>query len=178
MAYTLDFTAVQQSDLSKILLTDTSSGGAEPSLTSRRIYLYKLDGTTLVPDGTTTEYIDWPIVNPSGIGDTIELNVLSRDYSLRIFVVTTSSSPVVGATYTKSEVFTTVGFSNLGAYEILETISADPSNLNDPDFRLNFYILGGEIENAELAQDYENQFSAQAALDRAFQMLSNRSYYF
>jgi len=70
MSFTADFTAVQQSSLSILRIEDTSSGETEPSLTGRKIYLYKIDNTTLVPTGTLTAYIDFPIV--SGIGDTIE----------------------------------------------------------------------------------------------------------
>lgn len=176
MSFTADFTAVQQSSLSVLRITDTSSGGTDPNLTGRKIYLYKIDNTTLVPTGTLTDYIDFPIV--SGIGDTIDIDVLSRDYSLTAYVAWTSSSPIVGATYNKTKTFTAVGNTNLAAYEILQTISASPSILNDKDFRTNLFILYGEIDNANQAQTYGNQFAAQSALDRAYQMITNKSLYF
>ena len=178
MAYTLNFTCVQQADLSNILLTDTSSGGVDNNITTRRIYLYKLDSTTLVPAGTPTEYIDWPIVNPSGIGDTIEVDVLSRDYSLRAFVITTSTSPVVGAVYEKTKVVTFTGNTSAGAYQILQGVAARPQILQDQNYLMNLFLLNGEIVNAALAQANENQFAAQSALDRGYNMLVNQQIYF
>lgn len=178
MAYTLNFTASQSATLSTLHLVDTSSGGTDGNLTYRRIYLYKTDGTTLVPSGTTTEYINWPIVLSSGIGDTIDISVLTRDYSLTIYVITNSSSPIVGATYTKTAVFTATGNTSYGAYQILQNVAANPNVVNAQNYLSNLFLLNGEIANATLAQTWGSQFNAQAALDRGYQMLTNQSYYF
>jgi hypothetical protein len=57
----------------KITITDTSTG--------RRIYLEKATGGYLVPDGTTTDYILWPLAtNP------FTFSVLKKDMALRIRV--------------------------------------------------------------------------------------------
>jgi hypothetical protein len=178
MAYTLNFTSVQSSSLTTLVITDTSTGGVDTNLTSRRIFLYKVDGTTLVPAGTTTDYINFPIVNSGGVGDTISVNVLSKDYSLSIYMVTTSSSPITGATYVKTNVFTATGNTNQGAYNILQTIAANPSVLNDTNFKSSFSDLYLEIENATQAQSNSDQFNAQSSLDRAYNLLTHQSLYF
>lgn len=178
MAYTLNFSAVQTTALTNILITDLSSGGTDPNLTSRRIYLYKIDGTTLVPDGTTTDYIDFPIVASSGIGDTISVNVLSKDYSLSIYIVCTSSSPIGGAVYSKTAVNTFTGYTNKAAYSLVQDISANPNILNDNGYYSNLGKLYTELDNANQAQAYSDAFSAQSALDRAYQLISHPSLYF
>jgi len=108
----------------------------------------------------------------------LSIDVLNRDYSLTAYIVWTSSSPIVGATYNKTKTFTAVGNTSLAAYQILQTIAASPTILNDNDFKTNLFILNGEIDNANLAQTYGNQFAAQSALDRAYNMIINKSLYF
>lgn len=55
-----------------ILISDTSTG-SDPSIIGRRITITDCFGNYLVPTGTTTNYIDWPLLdNP------ISLNVLTN----------------------------------------------------------------------------------------------------
>jgi hypothetical protein len=85
MAFNGNFSVTPNTaDISKFTLTDTSTG-SDAGLTGRRIYLYKTDGTTIVPAGTSTEYILWPLV--ATIGDTIEIDVLDKDYAISIVVI-------------------------------------------------------------------------------------------
>lgn len=70
---------------SEYLLTTKSTG--------RKIYLEKVGGTYLVPDGTTTDYIDWPLSD--GATKTLT-DILDRDYSLSMLVEWESSSPEDG----------------------------------------------------------------------------------
>jgi hypothetical protein len=176
MAFTGNFSAAQGTDLSSLTIVDTSSGGTDPAITTRVIYLYKVDGTTLVPAGTTTAYINFPIV--SGAGDSLTVNVITKDYSLRIYVVWTSTSPISGAVYEKSTVFTATGNTNLAAYEILQTVSAQNSILNNDNYFENFSKLYVNIDCAVQAQVYGDQYSSQSALDRAYELTSNQSKYF
>lgn len=65
--------------------TDTSTGLINP--TGRLIYLRKYDGTYLVPNGTTTDYILWPITDSF-----INIDVLDKDYCLDVTVIWLSGS--------------------------------------------------------------------------------------
>jgi hypothetical protein len=176
--FTGNFTCVQQTNLTNLLFVDTSTGGTDTNIVDRRIYLYKVDNNTLVPTGTSTPYIDWPIINSSGIGDTININVLPKDYSLNIVINWISTSPISGATYTKSSVFTFTGYTNSGLYKLVQDISARPYILNDTNYYSNLEKGYTELDNANIAQTYSDQYSCQSALDRVYQLLSHQSLYF
>ena len=66
---------------------DTSEG---VTITGRKIYLLLDNGEYLVPEGTTTSYIDWPLDSPSPF----QVNVLDKDYSIDISVDVTVTEPV------------------------------------------------------------------------------------
>jgi len=170
MPFTPNYSVSQTSALNTLLFTDTSSG-TFPAVTARRIYLNKIDNSTLVPSGTTTTYIDWPII--SGIGDTLTVNVLQKDYSLNIVV-----NWISGTTDTKAAVNTFTGYTNLALYQLIQKVSATPSILNDTNFYSNLEKCYTELDNANQAQVYFDQYSSQAALDRAYQLLSHQNLYF
>lgn len=178
MAYQLAFTAVQQPSLSNILFTDVSVGGVDANIYDRQIQLIKVDNTALVPSGSSMTYIDWPIVNSSGIGDMITVNVLPKDYSLLIIVNSFSSSPISGATYISKQVYTFNGYTNSFAYSMQLKISANELILNDTNFEDSLAKLYNEIDNSNQCQVYFNQQSAQAALDRAYQLITHQTLYF
>lgn len=177
MAYTLDFNAVQSpTALNTLVITDTSSGGTDPAINSRRIYLVKSDGTKLVPSGVTTDYIDFPIV--SGAGDTISLQVLGKDVALNINIVCTSTSPIVGATYVKTNAFCATGNVELETYKFLQSVAVNQSILNDFRFRNNLMALFTETSSAKNAAQYSDVASAQSALDKAYYIINNKQFNF
>jgi hypothetical protein len=61
-------------------VTDTSSG-SDGAITVRWLYLLQADGTYLVPEGNSTDYIVWAYAEPS-----ITLDLLSQDTALSILV--------------------------------------------------------------------------------------------
>ena len=66
---------------SALTFVDTSTG-SDGAITSRRIYIQKVDGTYLVTDGTTTDYMVW-----SYLVQTILLaGILQRDYGVYVTV--------------------------------------------------------------------------------------------
>lgn len=80
MPFIPSFTAEQLYSRPTILrITDTSTG-SDPDINDRQIYLRKADGTYLVPQGITTDYISWL----SDSGNVIDINVLNVDYALEI----------------------------------------------------------------------------------------------
>jgi RecB family endonuclease NucS len=74
---------------SVLVITDTSTG-SDGTITQRRVYLQKADGTYLVPDGTTTDYIEWALADTE-----IEIDALDKDYGLSILVEWLNVSDVV-----------------------------------------------------------------------------------
>src|SRR4030081_535020 len=100
MAFNGNISAVQGSDISSILFTDTSTG-TDANLTGRTIYLYKIDNTLL-----TGVSIPWPLSD----GSTKTISVLPRDYSLSIVVTWQSSAPLGSpSTYTITAIKTFTG---------------------------------------------------------------------
>jgi len=94
MPLTPSFSVSQQvGSPSDIVFNDTSTG-SDSSLTERRVYLEKHDGQYLVPSGTTTDYIVWPLAtNPFTIS-----GILDKDYALNVKVDWICTTPVIPQT--------------------------------------------------------------------------------
>lgn len=81
MAFSPAFSVSQNIGANSILIFQDTSSGSNPFITERHIYLRKSDGTFLVPEGNTTDYIVWPLsTNPFSV------DVLDKDYALSIVV--------------------------------------------------------------------------------------------
>lgn len=155
---------------SAFVITDTSTG-SDPSITSRRLYLLKPDGTYLVPDGTTTDYVEWSIAQSS-----ITLSVLERDMALEILVEWLAGA-VVTYTYENSYVFT--AYTNTFLYNLSVDQSSNPAIINATDFFANKTKMYSYVKEAENAIAIgEDTVKAQLALDRAYQMILNEDKYF
>ncbi len=177
MAFTGSFEVTQTSDITSLVITDTSSYSSEGqgTFSGRQIRLYKVDTTTLVPDGTTTAYIDWPYTLGSSITIT---GVLLKDYSLSANVVWLSNSPQPGSVYTAPEVVTFLNYINDFIYGKVQQLAASPSLLNDTNWQNSMKIMYNEKENAEQATFYNDQFAAQSAIDRAYYLINNENTFF
>ena len=174
MAFTASFSVGQGGNPNNIVLTDTSSGGSDPNLTGRKIYLTKADGTFLTPEGSTTDYIVWPIANSS---ITIS-NILNRDYSLNIVVDWETTSPIVGATYEYSLLETFTALIEEFYYSLTRKQTSNPLLVNDNNYYSNKAQLRVEIDSAVNADSYSDQYAAQSCLDRAYEFQQNENIYF
>ena len=177
MAFTGLFSVSQTSDITSLVITDDSSYSSEAqgTFSTRQIRLYKVDTTTLVPDGTTTLYIDFPFTAGNSITIT---GVLLRDYSLSANVVWLSNNPQSGSVYTATEVVTFLNYINDFIYGKVQQLAASPSLLNDTQWQDSMQIMYNEKENAEQATLYNDQFAAQSAIDRAYYLMNNENLYF
>lgn len=177
MAFTGLFSVSQTSDITSLVVTDDSSYASEGqgTFSGRRVYLYKIDTTTLVPSGTATAYVDFPF--SAGASITIT-GVLLRDYSLSANVVWLSNSPQPGSVYTATEVVTFINYINDFIYGKVQQLAASPSLLNDTGWQDSMQIMYNEKENAEQATLYDDQFAAQSAIDRAYNLITNENKYF
>lgn len=175
--FTGTFSVSQNSNIQNIIITDTSdySGEGQGAFSGRQIRLYKVDTTTLVPSGVTTTYINFPFSAGSSITIT---GVLLTDYSLSANVVWLSNSPQPGSVYTATQVVTFLNYINDFIYGKVQQLAASPSLLNDTQWQNSMKIMYNEKENAEQATLYDDQFAAQSAINRAFQLINNDNLYF
>lgn len=172
MAISPSFTASQNSGTPNLIfLTDTSTG-SDVTIAKRRIYLLQSDGTYLVPTGTTTNYIEWALVDT-----TISLNVLVQDTALSITVQWLTSSNVVVATKTTSFAFT--AYNETFYYGLTESQVANANLTASTNWYQTKMILRVELDSAYQAISFASDiFSAQAALNRATFISTNQSYFF
>lgn len=169
MAFNADYSASQGLDPSNFTLTDTSTG-TDAALTGRTIYLYQADGALL--GGAA---IDWPL----SAGSTITINgLLNWDYSINGLVVWTSSAPIPGSSYTKSQIIVFTGKSNDFAYNLLQQISSNQSITKNTYYLYNLALVNSDILNAMRGRAYGDQGAAQEALNRIYIFYINRSFYF
>ena len=167
-----NFTASQNSGTPNLIfLTDTSTG-SDVTITKRRIYLLQSNGTYLVPAGTTTDYIDWALVDT-----TISLNVLIQDTALSITVQWLTAANVVVANKTTSFAFT--AYNETFYYGLTESQVANANLTASTNWYQTKMILRVELDSAYQAISFASDiFSAQAALNRATFISTNQSYFF
>lgn len=171
------FSVTQTSDFTSFIVTDDSSYSSENqgAFITRKIYVIKVDGTTLVPNGVNTAYVLWPFTD----GNTKTISgVLNTDYSLLINVVWESSNPQPGSIYTAQDVETFLNYLKQFRGGQISNLSDDPSILNDTGWYTDLFKLQTEINNAEEAGADGQQFSAQAAINRALYLKNNSQFFF
>lgn len=175
--FTGSFTAAQSSNITDLTITDTSSYASEGqgTFSGRKIYLYKIDGTTLVPAGTLTAYVDFPFT--AGAALTIP-GILTKDYALAINVVWLSTNPQPGSVYTSTQIAGFDYYLQAGLSQIIGAISGNPNILNDTQYYQNLGQLQTEIDNLLKSISDGQQFSAQAAIDRGTKLLQNKQLFF
>lgn len=177
MAFTGVFSITQTSDITSLVVTDDSSYAdeAQGTFSTRRITLFKVDTTTLVPSGVTTTYIDWPFTD----GNTKTITgVLLRDYSLSANVLWISNSPQPGSTYTATEVVTFLNYINDFLYGKVQQLAANNTLLNDTNWYTSLTKVYNEKENAEQGTLYDDQYASQSAINRAYYLIDNESMFF
>lgn len=175
--FTGSFSISQTSDITSLVVTDTSSYVDEPAGTfsGRRIYIYKIDNTTLVPAGTLTTYISWPFTD--GNVKTIE-GILNTDYSLLISVVWDSLAPQPGSVYVAQDVYTFLNYLKQFRSGQIGNLSDNPAILQDTNWYTDMFKLQFEINCAEESADDGQQYSSQAAINRGLYLMQNSQYFF
>lgn len=177
MAFTGSTEVTQTSDITSLVVTDTSSYASEGqgTFSGRRVYLYKVDGTTLVPEGTTTQYVDFPF--SAGASITIT-GVLTTDVSLLANTIWLSNNPQPGSVYTYQSIETFLNYLYAFYAGQISTLSDNPAILQNTNWYDSLFKLIVEIVNAEQSTTDGQQFSAQAAISRALYLKNNSQYFF
>ena len=177
MAITVVFTTSQVvGEPSEIVLVDASTG-SDASATQRRIYLQTATGDYLVPTGTSTDYINWPIAD----GNTKTLDVLTKDYALNITVMYLNVSNVSVAETTDLAGFTL--YSETFYYSLTQAQASQsqppPMIIQDSNYYMNKLALRTSIDSGNNAITYGDDITtAQNMYDLATYMVLNEADYF
>lgn len=174
MPVTTNFSNSQSAGNLRIaILTDTSTGSGS-NITGRLVYIRKINGSYLVPDGITTDYVYWPYV--SGAGDTINIDILDKDYCLEISVVSYSGSSIYQTT-TRVCLFT--GYGDFFLRQLTQALSANLTTITAYNFWYNKNKLRVLLDDAAQAVLLLNdQTIAQFCLDEETKLTSNIQAFF
>jgi hypothetical protein len=175
-SFVASYTVSQSANGTSLTITDTSNytASSEPKagFNWRRLFIYYVDGTPLVfPAGNTTGYVDFPILG----ADTLTITGFTADLALSVQLSLNKTTPVAGSVYTSTNVVTMVGFTNQAIYNAAQILASNPIRLSDPTFKESLVQLQREKVTAINAGQYGDQFSAQAALQRASDIISQSS---
>lgn len=174
MPVTTNFSSSQNyGDITTLTLTDTSTGSGS-NITGRLVFIQKYGGSYLVPTGTTTDYVFWPYV--SGTGDTIDIDVLDKDYALSISVRFYSGSSIY---QTKTRLCLFTAYSELFLRQLTQAQVANPNLLNNVNFWGNKCKLRTLVDDATQAVSVLNdQTAATYALNEAKKLTDNISTFY
>lgn len=174
MALSENFSTGQTLGLSnKITLTDLSTG-SDVLVVARRVYLTDNKGNTYVETEVTTEYNVWANF-PSTT--TITLDVLTQDRCLWVRVDWVDVSGNVR--YTKTVLTLFYLYARTYRIFLVKCMSSRPKLPDLANFYYNFMRLNSSIKEAITSvEDITDISSAQAALNRAYQLINNKSYFF
>jgi hypothetical protein len=174
MPVTTNFSNSQSAgDLSIAILTDISTGSGS-TITGRLVEIRKYNGSFLVPDGVTTAYVFWPYV--AGTGDTINIDILDKDYCLEISVVSYSGSSIYQTT-TRLCLFT--GYGDLFLRQLTQALSSNLTTITAYNFWYNKNKLRVLLDDAAQAVSLLNdQTIAQFCLDEEKKLTDNIQAFF
>lgn len=163
MAITANFSESQTIGEPSILtLTDTSTG-TDVTITQRRVYATKVDGNTLVEDGTTTAYEVW-----SGFPGTttIDLDILDKDYALSVLVQWLTAGGTVVTS--KTRLIAVRMYNDTFYYSLTQAQTSNPTLMTNKKYYGSKKKLSVELEAANSAMEFAgDQYATQACLDRA-----------
>lgn len=171
MPLTVNFVAAQSPISPNIVILGDTSVGTDVLVVNRRIYVTDYAGQPVVPSGTTTDYIEFPLSSP-----TINLNILPRDMAYTITVVWLNASNV--ALYTLTQTFCFSIYTKQFLYYLVQGQSGllVPPITSDSNYDFNLGILWTAIKGAINAIEIANDVSAsQTCLNRAFQLMQNEN---
>jgi len=172
MPFTGLFTVAAASGFDVFTLSDVSDYTDEPKVTfsGRRIRVITTSDTILVPTGTTTAYIDFPFAG----GDTISIDVMTRDLAVNVVVDWMSQDPQSGSTYQASLIISLLSYNTNNEYGIIQAMTVTPLIVSNANYWMNLGLLQTENENSRQATYVQEQISAQRAINHAAEILANQ----
>lgn len=167
-----NFTATQSLGFpSQINFTDTSTG-SDAGIAARRIYIQDSNGDYIVEEGTVTDYEVWPYAD-----STITLDLLTQDTAAEITVQWVNSGGTMLYEKTISSVFRLYAITYY--IYLIKAQSSRPKLRDHANFYQNEIRLLCSLQEAYDAIYYAGDIgSAQAACNRAKELIDNPSYFF
>lgn len=177
MAITVSFTTSQVvGALQNIVLVDGSTG-SDVSAVSRRVSYQTAISTYLVPSGTTTSYIEWPLAS----GNTLTSDVLSTDQALNITLsyVDVSGNSVASATGLRGfTLYNETFYYSLTQAQAMQN-QPPPMIIQDSNYFSNKLILRTLIDSGNQAIELGDDITtAQNCYDQATYMVLQQNDYF
>lgn len=173
MPLTPNFTVTQNYGLPSTIVIEDTSTGSDVSIVARRVFLQTATNTYLVPDGTTTDYVEWL----STSGDTISIDALDKDYCLNITIQWVDVNGTVVEYKSALYVFTL--YSEQYYYQLTQYQTTTPNIVNDTNYYYNKMVLRVEIDSANQACSIAGDiYGSQSCLDRAYYLISNANLFF
>jgi hypothetical protein len=166
MSLVQNFSATQTLGANSIINLEDTSEGSDGTLTSRRVYLIQADGEYLLPEGNEEDYIEWPIDE-----DTIEIDALTKDYSLNVLVHWLAGATVL---YSKAVLCLFEQYNKEFLYQLTQKQTSNSVLVNDDSYYERKGQLLTELDSAENAVELAaDQYAAQSCLDRATDLRLN-----
>lgn len=155
-----------------VVFTDDSAG-SDVLITSRRIYITDSQGNPVVPSGTSTSYILWPLAtNPLTVS-----NLLTTDLAVNIDVQWLDVSNAV--LYEEDADYCLAEFNKQFFYYLIQQQALKPGIIQDNAYYTNlcqYWInIIGAIQTVENAADLSG---AQNCLNIATNFMNNQNLYF
>lgn len=172
MAFSPAFSVSQSAATPSVLvLTDTSTG-SDGSITKRRIYITDSSGAYIVPSGTTTDYIEWPLAtNP------ISIDVLTQDTAANILVQWLNVSNAV--LYDTDDNFALCEYGKQFYFYLIQQLALNPNTFQDLNYQTNLALFWTYIIGAINAISIGDSLSAsQDLMNLETNMQQNQSLYF
>jgi hypothetical protein len=175
MALTVDFSAENILGAPGDLLFTDLSTGTDGTITQRRIYIAKWDGSFLVIEGTATDYEVW-----SGFPGTTTItleDILDKDYAVIVTVQWLTAGGTV--VYDKVRNYGFPEYNEEFDYSLTEMLSGNPLLINDQNFYTSKSDLRTDIDSGNKAiERWSDIYAAQQCYDRATQLRTNSQYYY
>lgn len=175
MALTPNFSTEQTVGLPSIITVIDESTGSDASVTQRRVYLVNSEGEYVVPDGTTTDYVQWAYADSE-----IDINCLDFDSALDITVQWLDVNNVVLYSKTLLKGFTL--YNNTFLYSLTQaeaSQSTPPNILQDTQYLQNKAALQIYIDSGNQAITYGDDItSAQNMYDAASYLVENENFFY
>lgn len=153
MSFSPDFTIAQTPTNPSLVVAQDTSTGSDSNIVSRRITFTNANGSTVVPSGTSTSYVSWPLVtNP------ITINLLTTDIAASVLVQWLDVSNVV--LYSKTTSYCLVEYNKAFLYYLVQQQSLTPSIVQDNNYSTNLANFYTTIVGAENAITIGNDLAA------------------
>lgn len=173
MPLTPAFTVSQSAATPANVTFEDTSTGTDVLVTSRRIYVTDSNGDPVVPSGSSTDYIAWPLAtNPIEVAD-----LLTQDLAVTVLVQWLNVSNAV--LYELSEVYALREFNIQNFIYLIQNQALNPGVVQDAAYFNNLCQYWINIVGANtMITEAANLSGSQACLNRATNMLNNENYFF